>query len=652
MREYKVISRKSNLAQLQIEEVNSQLKEAGITISLNKTFVDTIGDKDKKTPLTQKLPADFFTREVDSAILNGEADFAVHSAKDLPYPLHRDMEIVALTKRADKTDSLVTANGEKLHELPTGAVIGTSSKIREKEILALRDDIEIKSIRGNIEERIAQVDNGAYDAVIIATCALHRLGLSQRVAEILPIETHDLQGHLAIVVKKGKPELQKLFSSIDVRKKYGSVILAGAGVGDADNVSLKVLKALEKADIVYYDALIASDLLEYINGELFPVGKVKGYQKKTQDETNALLYKSAIEGKIVVRLKGGDPLIFGRGAEESEYLLKRGADVTILPGITSASTAAATYNIPITMRAEARSLSFVTSHTFDDSEIEVPNTATIIYYMSVTKRALLQQALLVNGREESEKVAFVSNIGRFNEKVLICSIATMDSVEVETPAVIIIGDVVNHYRKEKRIIYTGLSVENIETSIKGVIVHYPVITTQAIDAEKEEISSYKNIVFTSKFAVASFVKLYGQELLKQHSIIAIGEYTKKELEQYGVISIILPEEPHSDSLVELLKEVDGDIFYPCSNISFNKIHILENVKTQVLYKTTLVEQPKLDDACYDAVYFSSPSTVDNFLAINEKIADDKIIYAIGKKTEEKLTALGYKKERIVNVQKI
>ena len=204
---YQSSSRQSPLALLQVQEVFGLFPE----INYELIKLESFGDKNKQISLLDNPPADIFTRELDEAILNGTADLAIHSAKDLPYPLPQGVEVIALFEAFDQSDSLVSRNNLTLETLAAGARIGTSSPTRKKELLSLRPDVEVVSIRGTIEERIAQVDSGFIDALIVATCALKRLGLEKRIAEILPFETHPLQGNLAITAKAGRDDLKALF---------------------------------------------------------------------------------------------------------------------------------------------------------------------------------------------------------------------------------------------------------------------------------------------------------------------------------------------------------------------------------------------------------------------------------------------------------
>ena len=206
----RVIARESKLSQLQVKEV---FEKHHPNVPYRLKIIPSFGDKNMKISLLQgEAPDDMFTRELDLALLKGEADIAIHSAKDLPEHLNGGLEVIALYEAFDKTDSLVSRDNMKLSELPAGSKIGTSSPLRRKELLALRPDVEIVGIRGCIEDRVAQVRRGDIDAAIVATCALKRLGMENEIAEVLPFETHPMQGRLAITARKGREDLKAIFS--------------------------------------------------------------------------------------------------------------------------------------------------------------------------------------------------------------------------------------------------------------------------------------------------------------------------------------------------------------------------------------------------------------------------------------------------------
>lgn len=201
---YLVGSRSSPLALAQVEEITVTLKRVFPLLRIQLVTLDTCGDKDRKTPLSQVEGSDFFTREIDEALLRGDIDFAVHSAKDLPDTLRDGLRIAAITAPLNQHDAIVSNDNLTLAQLPYGAKIGTSSTRRKEQILQYRPDLQPVDIRGNIHERIALLKTDNIDAVVVAACALIRLGLEERIAEQVPfsiMEPHPLQGALALVAR-------------------------------------------------------------------------------------------------------------------------------------------------------------------------------------------------------------------------------------------------------------------------------------------------------------------------------------------------------------------------------------------------------------------------------------------------------------------
>lgn len=214
MKVLKLGTRPSRLAIKQAEEI------AALTPSIRFEIItiDTKGDKDKRTPLYKTEETDFFTKELEEALLSGDIDAAIHSAKDIENVIPEGLMIVATTASISPYECLVSPRYGTLTTLPPGAVIGTSSRKRKIAIHKFRDDLVMKDIRGSIEERLEQLDRGYFDAVIVAHAALIRLGYEDRISEIIPpdvIEPHPLQGRLAVQVRKDRLDLIKIFRGID-----------------------------------------------------------------------------------------------------------------------------------------------------------------------------------------------------------------------------------------------------------------------------------------------------------------------------------------------------------------------------------------------------------------------------------------------------
>lgn len=217
-RVFRIGTRKSPLALKQVEEVLNQLKSFYPDIKTEVIGIDTYGDKDKLTPISDIEGTDFFTREIDEALLKGEVNFAVHSAKDLADKIPDGLSICAITKSIDCFDALISEQNRKLEELKMGAKIGASSNRRKTQLKKYREDFKILDIRGNIQERLAKLENNGLDAIIVAACALIRLGLEDKISQRIPLEIlqpHPLQGSLAIVARDSDKELISLLNCLD-----------------------------------------------------------------------------------------------------------------------------------------------------------------------------------------------------------------------------------------------------------------------------------------------------------------------------------------------------------------------------------------------------------------------------------------------------
>ncbi len=211
---YKVGTRTSPLALMQTDEALGYLRKYYTDIKTQVIGIDTYGDKDKATPISEIEGTDFFTREIDEALLKGDIDFAVHSAKDLPDEIHPDLHIAAVTKSIDPYDALVSKDNLKIDELTYGAKIGTSSSRRKNQLKKYRDDFQAIDIRGTIQERLERLNSGSLDAIVVAACALIRLGLQKNITQRIPFEIltpHPLQGSLAILTRKKDEDIIRLW---------------------------------------------------------------------------------------------------------------------------------------------------------------------------------------------------------------------------------------------------------------------------------------------------------------------------------------------------------------------------------------------------------------------------------------------------------
>lgn len=237
-------------------------------------------------------------------------------------------------------------------------------------------------------------------------------------------------------------------------KKLPKLTVVGAGPGDKDLITLKAIKALQTADVILYDALVNPDLLSYASKktELIFVGKRKGCYRYQQEQINELIVTRAFSHGHVVRLKGGDPFIFGRGAEELEYAAANGVTIAMVPGISSSIAVPANQNIPLTKRGAAESFWVITGTTKEhnlasDVALAAKSNATVVILMGMGKLAEIL-ALFQKENKQNLPVAIIQNGTTPYEKIGIGTVATIETVVAEkqlsNPAIIVLGTVVNH----------------------------------------------------------------------------------------------------------------------------------------------------------------------------------------------------------------
>ncbi len=235
------------------------------------------------------------------------------------------------------------------------------------------------------------------------------------------------------------------------RLRAGEVALIGAGPGDAELLTLKALNFLQQADVVLYDYLVSQDILSLVSDDaiLVCVGKRAGHHSVPQEKTNQLLVEFAENGHRVVRIKGGDPFVFGRGGEELQVLAEAGIQFQVVPGITAAAGATAYAGIPLTHRDYAQSALFVTGHLKPESDDMDWSTLsrtnqTLVIYMGLMKSEYIQHQLLQHGRGGETPVAIIENGTQSSQKV---SIGTLNGLSkmaehAASPALIVVGEVV------------------------------------------------------------------------------------------------------------------------------------------------------------------------------------------------------------------
>ena len=274
-----------------------------------------------------------------------------------------------------------------------------------------------------------------------------------------------LQGPAAELAMNGQSEqadkiLADEIANEDASLTKGEVYLVGGGPGDPELLTLRALRLMQQADVVLYDRLVSDGVMDLVrrDAERIYVGKRRSEHAMQQENINQLLVDLAKQGKRVLRLKGGDPFIFGRGGEEIELLAQNNIPFQVVPGITAASGCAAYAGIPLTHRDYAQSVRFVTGHLKDDSiNVQWPElanpTQTIVFYMGLVGLKDICESLIAHGREPATPVALIERGTTQQQRVLIADLATIaalvESQEVHAPTLFIVGDVVKLHENLK-----------------------------------------------------------------------------------------------------------------------------------------------------------------------------------------------------------
>ena len=488
------------------------------------------------------------------------------------------------------------------------------------------------------------------------------------------------------------------------KKRKGKVYLVGAGPGDPGLITVRGKYLLEKAEVVVYDYLASPKLLKHVpkEAELIYAGKKGGVKHThTQEEINQMLVDWAETGKTVVRLKGGDPFIFGRGGEEVEVLAKSGVDFEVVPGVTSA-TAAATYaGIPITHREYTASVAFLTGHedpTKPGSKIDWAKLATgagtLVVYMGIKNLPIIVKNLITHGRDPETPVAVVRWASTPEQRSVVGTLETIADIVreagIKPPALIIVGEVVklrktiDWFEKRplfgKRIVVTrtreqaselmaGLEENGGNCLEYSTIKIEPVESYEVLDEELERLEEYHWILFTSLNGVRYFFeRLYEKGMdarsMKGPGIAAVGKATADLLLEYGVRADLLPTVFTGEGLAETLLDqgVEGrNVLIPRAEKAREILpETLRGAGAQVtvapVYRNVPPEgkreqlREELEAGKVDMVTFTSSSTVRNFLSMVDADTDSELkrlmhevtIAAIGPITAKTVTDNGLK----------
>lgn len=462
----------------------------------------------------------------------------------------------------------------------------------------------------------------------------------------------------------------------------GKVYLVGAGPGDPSLITLRAIQLLKKADVVLYDHLAHSSLLQYCkpSADCIDVGKRKGNHSAKQSQINALLVEKANQADIVVRLKGGDPLIFGRGGEEMSVLKEHGVMYEVVPGVTSAVAVPTYAGIPLTHRELSRSVAFVTGTTLDGSSIQekpLPDADTLVFLMAVTHLEELCEKLLLRDRfSETTPAALIYKGTTADQRVVIGTLADIHikqkTENIQPPSILVVGEVAAlaesldwwHQRplSGRRVALLrdkSKSLDTIEAleNLGAEVMVCPMLVVRPEKDAQDQLSeallkTVTDIVFTSQNGVETFFEtLYARRLdarcLSGKSIIAVGPKTAKKCQQYGIQPDRMPETFQADAIPSVLDtDLTGrHLLFPVAKKATPSLP--EACKTKgadctvlPIYDTHMPVSPQLSLRHGDDVVFTSPSIVTH--AIESGVWSDQIIqaFSIGPVTTKALQNSG------------
>jgi uroporphyrinogen III methyltransferase/synthase len=463
-----------------------------------------------------------------------------------------------------------------------------------------------------------------------------------------------------------------------------TVYLVGAGPGDPGLLTARALELIAAADVIVHDRLIPETALDGArdDAELLYAGKEGGGPSVSQEEIGRLLVERGAAGHEVVRLKGGDPFVFGRGGEEAELLRDAGVPFEVVPGVTAGVAAPAYAGIPVTHRDAASAVAFVTGHEDPDkpdAALDWPALAafpgTLVVYMGVRTLEAISQALIAGGRSPSQPAAIVERGTLPGQRVVVATLATIASVAaregIRAPAISVFGEVAALHERldwlgarplaDRTVAVTRARAQSSGLArrlreLGAVVVEAPAIRIAPIDGPAPELAGYDLVCLTSPNGVSLlFERLRAAgcdaRALAGATVAAIGPGTARALAQRGVIADVVPERFVAEGLVEALADlpvtraliaraaVARDVLPEALRARGAEVDVLE------LYET--VAEPLSDEqraavAAADYVTFTSSSTVEFFFEqAGDAVAPQARLISIGPVTSDALRARGH-----------
>jgi uroporphyrinogen III methyltransferase/synthase len=449
--------------------------------------------------------------------------------------------------------------------------------------------------------------------------------------------------------------------------KQGRVYIIGAGPGDPGLITLRGAECIREADVIVYDHLVNPDILRHAGEKALRIyaGKQGGDHTLSQDEINRRLVEEAGQGKVVARLKGGDPFIFGRGGEEAEVLREAGIPFEVVPGVTSAIAVPAYAGIPLTHRGHTSTVAFVTGHedpTKRESDIDWPALAgigTLVFLMGVKNLAAIAENLIRCGKDAATPAALIRRGTTPEQETLTGTLGDIAQKAEErrfaAPAILVVGGVVGlretmNWFETKPLFGRGIVVTRPEAQAEEFaellraqgarVIPFPVIriaspeSSAPLDQALDKLETYHWIVFTSANGVSSFfghLRERGRDIrdLKGVRIATIGPATAAAVEALGIRVDLVPEEFISEGVVRAFAGEDlrgRRILLPRAAEARDVIPeglaaMGAKVDVVTVYRTVRSDRnasellPIFAEGKVDAITFTSPSTVTHFLGI-------------------------------------
>lgn len=471
----------------------------------------------------------------------------------------------------------------------------------------------------------------------------------------------------------------------------GKVYIAGAGCGNEGLITVKLKSVMEKAECIIYDRLVNESILQYMkpDAELIYMGKENVEGGELQKKINEIIVEKSREGLTVLRLKGGDPFVFGRGGEEIEALIAENIDFEVIPGISSAIAVPAYAGIPVTHRGINTSFHVFTGHMKKDGiehdyETVAKLEGTLVFLMGLGNLEKITKNLIKHGKMPETPVAVIKNGTTAKQETYIGTLGTIAGIvrenNIKAPVIIIIGEVVNLREKMKWFENMPLFGKNILVTrnrdkqekitnkiieLGGQAINIPFINIEYLDFEMPDLSKYSTLLFNSLNSVIGFMrKIEDMRVLGHLKIGVVGKKTDEEMKKYRIIPDFYPKEYTVEKLAAEsvnFTEEGENILFIVSNLSpVNEEKYTElykrNYDKLVVYNTHKLkidsEKAKKYVKESDILMFLSSSTFESFadsihLSENDEmkgILSKKILASIGPVTTKTIEKYGLKVE--------